>query len=102
VFGGLNGGHDPERVQWQWSDRLSSAVQARWKERIGYTWVKKWNGQRWAEMFGDRGYHTKEDWFRVEVRVDGDITPNRQTRKWCAINYKLRGIQSEICKSNSE
>jgi hypothetical protein len=35
----------------------------------------------------------------VEMRADGDITPNRN-RAMGALNYKLRGIQSEICKDN--
>jgi hypothetical protein len=52
-------------------------------------------------MFGDREDHTKEEGFRVEVRANRDITPERGAGKWCAINYKLRGIQSEICKDNS-
>jgi hypothetical protein len=50
----------------------------------------------------DREDHTKEEWFRFEVRAAGDIAPNRQARNWCAINYKLRGIQSEICTADSD
>jgi hypothetical protein len=38
----------------------------------------------------------------VEVKADRDITTSRQTRKGCGINYKLRGMQSEICKDNSD
>jgi hypothetical protein len=38
----------------------------------------------------------------VEMRADGDITPNRQIRQGCAINYKFRGIKSEIYKVNSD
>jgi hypothetical protein len=53
-------------------------------------------------MFEDREYDTKEEWFRVDVRVDGDIPPNRHARIGYAINYKLRGTQSEICKDNSD
>jgi hypothetical protein len=38
----------------------------------------------------------------VEVRADGDIRRNRKARKRWAINYKLPGIQSEICKANPD
>jgi hypothetical protein len=39
-------------------------------------------------MFGDREHHTMEEGFRVEMRAEGDIQPNRQARKGGAINYK--------------
>jgi hypothetical protein len=37
----------------------------------------------------------------VELRADGDITPNRRAGKGSARNYKLRGIQSEIGNATS-